>query len=71
MNLKWRRELPTKPGWYWIRQTYPVGSMARIEMGVAEVRNIGGELAVGNTTFRSWLATKQFEWAGPIPEPEE
>lgn len=71
MNLKWKRELPTRTGWYWLRRTYKIKGVAEMDVEIVRVRSYGRELAIGNTTLSGWPAIKQMEWAGPIPEPEE
>lgn len=63
MNVKWSKETPTQPGWYWYRiskGSYPI--IERYDMaahGLALWEN--GRI----------LPISPGEWAGPIPEPEE
>lgn len=65
--MQWTTEQPTKPGWYWMRDTGP----RRVRMGeqrrIVYVRNYVGALCIDN-----WqIPDSDTEWAGPLPEPEE
>lgn len=53
--LRWMKEPPTEPGWYWLRQASTKGL-------VQIVRACGEELPY------NW---EDAEWAGPIQEPVE
>jgi len=65
--LIWKRELPTQPGWYWLRELEHFTQQK--EVRVVKLRNYVGELAVENSTIKGWK--EKSEWAGPIPEPQE
>lgn len=54
-TLRWTKEPPTEPGWYWLRQ-------ANTKDLVQIVRACGEELPY------NW---ENAEWAGPIQEPVE
>lgn len=62
--MKYTKEIPTKPGWYWVR--YLGLKNARI----VRAFQLGNQLnfVMGGGNFR---ADNRFEYAGPIPEPEE
>jgi len=63
--LTWEKKLPTEPGWYWMRRDYGNEREPRIEY----VRDYAGELAIGNSHLRGWTSLEHYEWAGPIPLP--
>ena len=63
-RLRWTKEKPTAPGWYWFRsgeQGFP-----RFIVFIKGFSKRGLLLTSGNK--RCYL---EGEWAGPIPEPEE
>lgn len=61
--LRWRREPPDAPGWWWVRES---------QRPSARIRHC---TEVDCEWFRTRLAgtpgEERFEWAGPIAEPEE
>ena len=66
--MKWTTELPTEPGWYWLREYGQQPIIVRVKkdkdvpgilLAEAVYLNIAVQILVG------------CEWAGPIPEPEE
>lgn len=61
--MKYTKEIPTKPGWYWVRGPGYKGIHLLLEYYDTLVFNVMGERY--NTNDR------RFEYAGPIPEPEE
>lgn len=52
--LRWTKEPPTKPGWYWVR--FDKEEIRMLEIRRSELKTI--------QKFTEW------EWAGPIPEPK-
>ena len=66
-GLVWGTEPPTVPGWYWHRM---IGSKQSSTMAYVGGRedNLRCESIWGN---RYLTRFKGFEWAGPIPIPEE
>lgn len=66
-GLVWTKERPTVPGWYWHRM---IGSKQSSTMAYVGGRedNLRCESIWGN---RYLTRFKGFEWAGPIPIPEE
>ena len=64
--MNWTTARPTAPSWYWRRDKW-----ARTEWQsqpeVVLVREYGRKLCVQNWEPQ-W---GRYEWAGPIPEPEE
>lgn len=60
--LRWKRGLPTKPGWYWLRSAGETEEIVRI-------REYGGKLALGNSSLNGWSRMEASEWAGPITKP--
>jgi hypothetical protein len=71
--VKWTRERPTAPGWYWIR--CPMGPTERGEWRteLVEVRAYPGELVVFVSTWITGRPLGEFagEWAGPLLPPGE
>lgn len=71
LTLKWTKEKPSKYGWYWQR-IYALGEPAMIH--IFKSGNKKGDLVdYGASVFPStqhyFDDKKEFEWAGPIPEP--
>lgn len=64
--MKWTREMPTQPGWYWFRFVGPTE-----EPTVVNVTVMQGQLLVYDARDQDWMAIDEGEWAGPIPEPED
>lgn len=70
VSLRWSKEPPTKPGWYWNKDHHGV---ARIEQVHAhpELPNV---MTMMENSWCGWrhvrIANKGREWAGPIPMPE-
>jgi len=67
--MKWTKEPPTKPGWYWVKGKY---DRWPIEIS----RNRNGDLSVncneGDYSIPEYKSMRRIElWSGPIPEPEE
>ena len=70
---KWNKQLPTKPGWYWVRN-----AAAGLDQKIVEVRDRGlsigqpanGDLAVENTDLDDSRMYQTAEWSGPIPQPK-
>lgn len=63
--MKWTKELPTKPGWYWAKQYADVKT-------IVQVADYDGELCVkvGNVNIGVNRIAVPCEWAGPIKEPK-
>lgn len=66
-SLRWTSEPPTVPGWYWQRggeseepRVVPV-VWCRADSGEMELR----------ICCRPYTPLSRYEWAGPIPEPQE
>jgi hypothetical protein len=59
--MKWTKEKPTKPGWYWKRRQYFTP-----EISVDYVRDYAGKLCIMN-----WEIPDDCEWAGPLKVPED
>jgi hypothetical protein len=68
-SLRWSREPPTEPGWYWVKD--------HVGTGIVEVVIRPGHryLAIYEDSYPKGnfipVAGILAEWAGPIPEPEE
>jgi len=62
-EMKWTRKRPTEPGWYWRRGAHSHAKRPSIVF----IRDYCGTLCITNwePTWENW------EWAGPISEPEE
>lgn len=66
-GLVWTKEPPTVPGWYWHRM---IGSQQSSTMAYVGGRE--GNLRCKSIWGDRYLTRfKDFEWAGPIPRPEE
>ncbi|GBF40666.1 putative orphan protein [Leptospira johnsonii] len=63
--MKYTKEIPVKPGWYWRRNP----DMPRLRRIVEVERHQGQYCAMINGL--PFLLEKGFEYAGPIEEPEE
>ena len=65
--MKWRKEPPDKPGWWWMREP---GKSPEIAL-VAVASWLGGKLFAITTGAAPPVDTISAEWAGPIKEPQE
>ena len=65
--MKWTKQTPTEPGWYWQKRTNPIYTeIWGDEKQIVHIRYYAGNLCIMN-----WpIPNKDHEWAGPIPEPE-
>jgi len=62
--MYWTKDQPTKPGWYWQRDTRPSLKEAPT---INYIRYYDGKLCIMN-----WeIPNENIEWAGPIPEPKK
>ena len=61
-QLHWTSEPPAVPGWYWRRSRQPWDD----ERGSGEPYQVTDP---GATRWPAWRAF--FQWAGPLPEPNE
>lgn len=61
-DLRWTRETPTEPGWYWMRRGsgYPDPQVVLLDFDCFWVVGVDESFPL-----------RDGEWAGPIPEPEE
>ncbi len=71
--LRWTTDIPTEPGWYWMRS-----SKLRPEVCHVYESQFGRGLSVARvyhdeieTLSEFVLCRRNVEWAGPIPMPEE
>lgn len=82
--LRWTRDLPTVPGWYWVKVGLHPGFKSRGRVGIYRLFNdglspaLGAEcrlsIAFGDGGVASLVDDPALEytlWAGPIPQPEE
>lgn len=65
---RWTKERPSKPGWYWVRQS---GDGEQDACGIVRIkRDPGGGLMFEGPVYdypdEDW---EQFEFSGPIPGP--
>jgi len=67
-KLIWTKTTPTQVGWYWKRDTT---SKYYDHPEIVSLRNYAGELAIGNVHLKGWYGIEKWEWAGPIPIPDE
>ena len=66
LKLKWTMELPSKVGWYWRRS-----GLYDEKMKCVEVRDYANRLAIDNCVIKDDDFWNRYEWAGPIPAPED
>lgn len=74
--MKWTREKPTVPGWYWYREPRRVGTDEDpqwLDPECVRVRiNPGGAFAgFQGSDSEDFVADCHGEWAGPLSPPEE
>jgi len=63
MTLKWSKEKPTEPGWYWIKDN--------LGTEIVRIEEISGTLSIWyERDYEAYPVPNNAEWAGPIPEPE-
>ena len=66
-TLRWIKEQPTLPGWYWYRR--------ESGHGIVYVVSDEGSMVASVSWTVQLIPVADFgpntEWAGPIPEPEE
>ena len=67
--MRWTREMPTEPGWYWVRDPDVYATSINL------VQHAKGRLMFAyGSGVRIELDDAMYddcEWAGPIPEPGE
>lgn len=63
--MKWTTEQPNEPGWYWMRygNEINIGCVFQAEENKLRVEFPHHNVFVSSLPY--------YEWAGPIPEPEE
>jgi hypothetical protein len=72
--MKWTDKSPTEPGWYWIRVNGIEARIVRIneytEQGEKHltISAVGENYAI---PIERLTIKFKYEWAGPIPEPDE
>lgn len=60
--MKWTKEKPTVPGWYWKREI----TWDHLNSSIVYIRLYAGKLCIEN-----WQIPDDAEWAGPLSEPKE
>lgn len=68
-----KRELPTKPGWYWFKLDVIGGSKSLIDPGeprVVYVAEFEGHLLFGDGRVPNRLSAWPGQWAGPLRKPK-
>lgn len=75
-TMKWTKEKPTAPGWYWYREPWRLGPDEEQQVSVRNVYVArDGELYVASEDPEgdadTLVATNDGEWAGPLSPPEE
>ena len=73
-QLHWTTDLPTEPGWYWLRYRSATEGARVTDVELIDIRH-------GEPFFVSYAGSlrrvyfhrncEPVEWAGPIPEPED
>ncbi len=64
-RLKWTKEKPTEPGWYWNRRNYP----DKKYVSFFKIWKIDDDRIYADSP--QYDCDAENEWAGPIPEPME
>ena len=70
--LRWTREKPTVPGWYWMQSKTQSATIVRIDTSVDDNLCVDGLEDFDCEAWQDDLGTMAGgEWAGPIPAPGE
>ncbi len=70
-QLRWRRDPPTEPGWYWVRHLVG-GTAANVVVHVTKERPQGAVAwALIAWSGREKIGFTPVSWAGPLPLPLE
>lgn len=74
--MKWTKQPPTEPGWYCFRKSKrSKGFEVAYTRGPYKAGPLKGQLRqrgfLAGMPWDAFRHPEQFEWAGPIPEPEE
>ena len=70
--LRWTREKPTAPGWYWMQSKTQSATIVRVDTSVDDNLCVDGLEDFDCEAWQDDLGTMAGgEWAGPIPEPGE
>jgi len=64
--LRWTKELPTQPGWYWDR--WP---LMPEQVSISRITRTPGSRSLHLVENGPLELYRGREWAGPIPMPEE
>ena len=74
--MKWTKDLPDRPGWYWFRsERWALGDKRDpTRAGAPRVVQIfevcGDSFYFGDGRLPAAIENWPGEWAGPVPEPE-
>jgi hypothetical protein len=69
--FKWKKGLPTKIGYYWVKEVPKNKNKRNIDPPrIVEVRDYAGRLAICNAFLEGWEEMENAYWAGPIQMPE-
>ena len=72
MTLKWTKKAPVQAGWYWIKDAGPLYPKRSRIVEVRIIQDVRGRVVERRGCGDSlWVESHNFEWAGPIPRPEE
>ena len=82
-TLKWRKEPPSQPGWYWLERERGRGRAIVLVMSHEKFFKPSAKITAKdhglwaitdyerNEPLVGFKVGRGFMWAGPIPEPEE
>lgn len=65
---RWSRDRPSRPGWYWFRNTDLVDEH---EPRIVYLRDYVRGLAVGNCHIDGFTRYEEGEWCGPLEPPHD
>lgn len=67
--LRWTKNPPSEPGWYWYRGSMGDVDIVRLAPGSARIDRLVAWWPEGHEAYADLFVSA--EWAGPIPMPEE
>lgn len=73
LTLRWTKEKPTAPGWYWMQSKTQSATIVRVDTDADDNLCVDGleDFDCGQAWQDDLGTMAGAEWAGPIPEPGE
>lgn len=69
--MKWTKEPPAEPGWYWVSYCGRMEQIVWVERGWLGRITTHALWPSGDSAVIKLDNAKDYSWAGPIPEPED